>query len=186
VYDVCDALRDLAHDADTLVDEIERLFASENLPYRMTLEGIEWRFSEAADICVTKTRQLLSSSRYAGPSEQWDKARAHLSKKPPDAENRIKDAVGALEGVARILSDTSKQTLGQLIGPLATQLGIPAPLKDAISKLYGYRGDEDGVGHGAAGPLGDNSAEAELVLHWSAAAITYLHRKAESGAAQLS
>jgi hypothetical protein len=99
-----------------------------------------------------------------------------LAKRPPDAENCIKDAVGAMEGIARLLSNDDR-SLGKIITPLAEQLGMHSALASAVSKLYGYRGDEQGIAHGATQALGQKTHEAEMVLHWSAATITYLVNK---------
>ena len=48
-----------------------------------------------------------------------------------------------------------------------------------IDPLPGFRGDQQGIGHGATDALDELTAEAELVLHWCAAGILYLVKKSE-------
>jgi hypothetical protein len=120
---------------------------------------------------------LVTEERFRGPAEQWEKARTHLNKRPPDAENCVKDAIGALEGTARIITGQKSKTLGDLTRPIADQLGFHPTLGGAMSKLYGFRGDEPGIGHGATEPSRGLIEEAEMVLHWSAAAIAFLVKK---------
>lgn len=179
-YDVCEELVKLSNQPDEVAKRIDSLFTAEGLLYKMTASGIEWRFAEPAVTALAEAKGLLlSSGDFQGPSEQWEKAKGHLARRPPDPENCVKDAVGALEGVARILSQRPSCTLGQIIRPLAQQLGIHGALATTMSGLYGYRGDEQAIAHGATARLQDLVPEAELVLHWCAASIVYLVKKAD-------
>jgi hypothetical protein len=45
--------------------------------------------------------------------------------------------------------------------------------------VYGYRGDQPGVAHGATAAMEDLIIEAELILHLTAAAIVHIVRKNE-------
>jgi hypothetical protein len=81
-----------------------------------------------------------------------------------------------VEGVARLISGDDR-SLGKIIMPLAEQLGMHPSLASAVSKLYGYRGDEQAVAHGATQALAQINHEAEMVLHWTAATISYLVKK---------
>jgi hypothetical protein len=98
----------------------------------------------------------------------------------PDSENCIKDAVGAVEGVGRILSGRGKETLSKIITPFAKEVGIHPTLASIVDKLYAYRGDEQAVAHGAIRELVATPVDAELVLSLSAALIVYFAKKHES------
>lgn len=177
-YDLCEELLRCTGRPDELAAKIDAVFASEGLPYTMTPSGIEWRLSSAAEqITQDARRLLLQDPKFQGPAEQWEKALGHLARRPPDPENSIKDAVGALEGVARMISGRSSDTLGQIIKPLAEKLGMHPALAGAVSNLYGYRGDEAAIAHGATRPLDEIIPEAEMILHWTAAAIIYFVKK---------
>jgi hypothetical protein len=183
-YDLCEELLRITGVADEIAKEIDAIFVQDSLPYTITPSGIAWRLSPPAQEVVAETRHLLTQPELVGPSQQWEKASGHLSKRPPDPENCIKDAVGALEGLARILANKPSETLGQIIKPLAPQLGMHSALANAVSNVYGYRGDEQAIAHGATSPLSDIIAEAELVLHWCAATMVYLIKKKKDNAAR--
>ena len=116
VYDLCEALVRLARKPEVVAERIEALFAEENLPDAMTQNGIEWRFSAPAQSVIKEAENaLLVDEELRGPAEQWQKARSHLAAMPPDSENCIKDAIGALEGAACILSGQEGEMLSSLI-----------------------------------------------------------------------
>lgn len=174
-YDLCEALVQMSGRPEEVGARIEEVFAEQNLPYAMTPEGIVWRFSAPAGEAVeSASRLLLESDRFRGPAEQWGKALGHLARRPPDPENCVKDAVGAIEGLVRMVMGRTKDTLGELLPALSKQFGIHKALTDAIGKIYAYRGDQQAIAHGATGALSDLSAEAELVCHWCAASIVFV------------
>ena len=177
-YDASEELLRMAKSPEIVADALEALFAEEGLPYRITTAGIEYRFPEpTAEAIGEADRVLLADPKYRGPGEQWEKAKSFLNARPPDAENAIKDALGALEGVTRLIARKPQETLSQIIGPLAKSLNIHGALAKAIGDCYAFRGDQQGIAHGATQAFEDQTAEAELLLHWTAAAITYLVRK---------
>lgn len=178
-YEVCEALVKVAKDQSEVITRIEALFAAENLAYAMTDTGITWRYSSPAKETVEEAERLLvETPELVAPARQWRKAQEHLSKRPPDHENCVKDAVGALEGVARILTGKTGQTLSKILPGLAGRVGMHKTLETAIDKLYAYRGDEQGVAHGATNTeLANLAAEAEMVLYWTAGAIVYFAKK---------
>jgi len=178
-YEICEALVKAAQDQTQVVNRIEALFADESLAYAMTENGITWRYSSPAKEEVEAAERLLvEAPEFAATARQWRKAQEHLSKRPPDHENCVKDAVGALEGVARILTGKTGQTLSKILPDLAKTVGMHKTLETAIDKLYAYRGDEQGVAHGATNTeLSNLAAEAEMVLYWTAGAIVYFAKK---------
>jgi hypothetical protein len=178
-YEICEALVRVAKDQPHAVGRIEALFAAENLAYEMTDNGIAWRYSSPAKQTVEEAERLLvEASELVAPARQWQKAQEHLSKRPPDYENCVKDAIGALEGVARILTGKTGQTLSKILPDLAGRAGMHKTLETAIDKLYAYRGDEQGVAHGATNKeLANLAAEAEMILCWTAGAIVYFTKK---------
>jgi hypothetical protein len=178
-YDISEELVRLSRAPQTIAAELEALFVQESLPYRIDEDGIHFRQSQPAEDATAEVRRtLVDDPRFGGPAEQWQKAEKHLSTRPPDAQNAIKDAIGALEGVVKIIAGNHSETLGRLLPSLCTTLGVPNTLRAALSSLYGYRGDEGGIAHGAVSGLPERVHEAELVVHWCAAAIVYLIKKA--------
>ena len=180
IYDLCEILVNMCRFREQIAERIDAILAEEGVPYRITTDGIKWRFPEATAGALSEaTRFLVDEPRLRGPAKQWQKASEHLSERPPDAENCIKDAIGAVEGTARILSGRTTDILSVLIKPLAQSIGMHGALTGVVEKLYAYRGDEQAVAHGATRAPGDLTAEAEFVLHTSAATIIYFTKKAQ-------
>jgi hypothetical protein len=90
VNDLCEAFVRQSRFPEATVTAIEALFAAENLPYAMTEDGIVWRFSAPASEVLRHCDCSSTTRRFARPPQQWQKALAHLSERPPDTENCIK------------------------------------------------------------------------------------------------
>ena len=69
-------------------------------------------------------------------------------RKTPNYRNSIKEAISAVESQARITMRDEKATLGPLLIKLERERGLPKPLKEAFSKLYGYTSGPSGIRHG--------------------------------------
>lgn len=149
----------------------------------LAYEVMAWRFEDGEfwptrpdeiTMIFEEAKGLLSDPKYAGPNDQFRKANQHLSKRPdPDTQNCVKDAVGALEGVAQIVTNNLNTPFDTLVkGPLKDL--IPLHLLQAINRLYIYRGNEPGVAHADDGESSVSLAEAELVLGMCATSIVYL------------
>lgn len=121
---------------------------------------------------------LRQDAQFKGPDEQFAKAIGHLNKRPePDAQNAIKDAVGALEGVARIIAKDPKVELDEALKKEPFTPGLHRVLREGIGRIYGYKGDAPGVGHGQVGSEKPGLPEAEFVVGTCAAAILMLYKK---------
>ena len=178
VYDLCEVLVNMCRFREQIAGSIDAIFSEEGVPYTITTDGIKWRFPEqTAKALHETTRYLVEEVSLRGPAAQWQKAMAHLSERPPDTENCIKDAIGAVEGTARVLSGRTSETLSAFIRTFAQNINMHGALAGVVEKLYAYRGDEQAVAHGATRAPDDLTAEAEFVLHVSGAAITYFARK---------
>jgi hypothetical protein len=126
---------------------------------------------------VDSVEELLTP-KYVAPLSQLNKAKGFLyDQQPPDYLNSIKEAVGAVEGVARAICNKPKATLSDLIPVLKrSHLSHPA-LAKIIESIYAVRSDEPGIGHGAHDSSSFNYRDAEFVLNVSASIIIYLVRK---------
>lgn len=129
---------------------------------------------------LAETVEELLHGRFDPPLRQFLKAKSLLyDHQPPDLLNSVKDAVGAVEGYARVLLGEPKKVLGDLSGRLREQyLGHPA-MKKVLDGLGGVRGDEPGAAHGATEMSGLGYADAEFILNTSASVLICLARKAQ-------
>lgn len=156
---------------------------SENISAILARDGIPWKLDQGRLVRalnplvarqVQEVRTLLTNPRFKGPDEQFEKALRYLNKRPdPDEENCVKDAVGSLEAVANIIAGTTGVQLNDVLGREPFRSGIHPTIRQAIDKLYAYRGAAPGVAHGKVGSSTVGLAEAAWVLAVSAATILY-------------
>jgi len=181
VYDICELMyRELTYIPyrQQLSKQINKLFIDEQLGFEMREGAIEKVGSGFIDAQVKEARYLLKEPEFKGADEHFEKAIKALNVRPnPDVENCIKDAVAAIESVARIIVNDDKALLSNIIKDMANKGIIPKPLDQAIQKIYAYRGDQPGVAHGLVGASKVTIDEAEFVLAMSAAIIIYLVKK---------
>jgi hypothetical protein len=130
---------------------------------------------------LVDTVEELLSGKFDAPLRQFRKAKDFLYKSnPPDYQNCIKDSVGAVEAIAKILLNEPTKDLGKLTTKLSDEyLGHPAMTK-IVDGIYAVRGDEPGVAHGAHDTSLLAYSDAEFIINVSSALITYLVRQSES------
>ena len=146
--------------------------------YELREGRIERVGAREAEAAIAEARAILRDPNLAGPDEQFQKAIAHFNRRPkPDVENCVKDAVGAVEALARVLLNDSSILLSKAIKKIGEEKGIHPTLQKLVESLYAYRGDAEGAAHGKTGVKASvTEADAEFVLHTSAACIVYLAR----------
>jgi hypothetical protein len=118
--------------------------------------------------------QRLSVPRYAGPRLHMEKALQFMTVEPQDAANAVKEAICAVEGLARIVAGDATATLGDLIGRFKSQGKLNPALAKALEALWGFASNSPGVRHGATSGVTVTSEEAEFVIGSSRAAIGLL------------
>jgi hypothetical protein len=169
--------RDNEEAADVFSNGINRVFARNYFGYEMRDGRIEKVGAHAQDAAIAEARGILRDPDLAGPDEQFQKALGFYSRRPQaDCENCVKEAVSAVEGVARILLNDHSLTLSKALRRLEREKDVHPALVQLVEKLYGYRGDAKGVGHALTGDSEVRLEEAEFVLGVSANAIVYLAR----------
>jgi len=158
---------------------LNKLLSEENIGWQLRKGQLQRLSSEHMDKTVIRPAcTILKNSRLSGPNRQFSKALDFFNKRPkPDIENCIKDAVGAVEAVARILTNRQKETLGKIIPCLVQDGTVKKPLNKIMESVYGFRGDQPGIGHGQHKPSDLDITEAEFVLHTCASAIIFLGKK---------
>lgn len=186
IFDLMEYLFNIIHPGDKYKDipsiryqytvDINRLMDSENIGWHLSRGKFERRGSEYLDKeTIHKVRNLLINPVFSGPSVQFNKAVDFLSKRPaPDKENCVKEAVGALEGVARILLDDKNITLGKAVDRLVKENKVRKPFDKIFHALYGFASSEPGVRHAAIDVSPIDIGEAWFVLYSAAACMIFL------------
>jgi hypothetical protein len=183
-YDVCEVVWDMLssrkykNDSKEFSTQVNTLFKEELLGFELVEGKVEKVGSGFIDAKVKEARYLLTEPEFKGADEQFEKSIKALNARPnPDVENCIKDAVGTIESVGRIITNNEKALLDDIIKDAVKKGVIPKPLDQTFIKLYAYRGNEPGIAHGAIGESKVTVDEAELILAMSAAMIIYLVKK---------
>lgn len=179
-YDLCEVTWSLLTGSLQLrfTNQLNRLLMKEGLGYELREGKIEQIGSDQTNKKMQRARVLLKEDRFEGADLQFEKAIRFLNARPePDTENCVKEAVGSVEAVARILSGKQKATLSKLLEKEPFRSGLHPTLIQMIDKLYAYRGDAPGVSHGMVGKRSVSLDEAQLVLELSGSVITYLVNK---------
>jgi len=159
-------------------DRVNAVLSREGIPWKMEDSEVIRALAPPIQEQIREACALLTNPRFEGPDEQFKKAILCLNQRPePDEENCVKDAVGALEAVANIIAGTTGVQLNTLLNREPFRSNIHPTIRQAIEKIYAYRGVAPGVGHGQIGPATVGIAEATWVLATSAATILYFVSK---------
>ena len=161
---------------DQFSNEVNELFVRHYFGYELRDGRVERVGANVQEEPIAEARAILRDPELSGPDKQFQKALAFYNRRPePDCENCVKEAVGAVEALARVLLQDDSLLLSAAAKRLQKEKGVNPNLLRLISDLYAYRGDAKGVAHGlTAKEVG--LAEAEFVLSASANAIVYLAR----------
>jgi len=158
---------------------INKLLSSENIGWRLKKGKLERGGSEYLDNeIIERVKSVLKHPDFKGPNNQFNKAIDFFNNRPkPDIENCVKEAVGALEGVARILLRDKNITLGKAVDKMVRMGKMRKPFDKIFGALYGIASTEPGSRHGAFELSNADIAEANFVLYNSAACMLFLCEK---------
>lgn len=117
---------------------------------------------------------LLAAPRYAGPAEHWRKAQEYSRAETRDLANAAKEAVSAVEGLACILINDHKASLGEAIKQLRVSRKLDPALAKSLEAVWGFTSNSPGVRHGAATPSKITLVEARWVMDSCEALIRLL------------
>lgn len=159
--------------------DINNLLSSENIGWRLKKGKLERGGSEYLDNeIIERVKSVLKHPDFKGPNNQFKKAIDFFNKRPkPDIENCVKEAVGALEGVARILLRDKNITLGKAVDKMIKMDKMRKPFDKIFGALYGIASTEPGSRHGAFELSNTDIAEANFVLYNSATCMLFLCEK---------
>ncbi len=163
--------------ADVFSRGVNEVFARNYFGWELRDGKMEMVGSRAQTEAISQARLILRDPVLAGPAQQFEKANDFYNQRPkPDCENCAKEAISAVEGVARILVDDHSLTLPDALKRVQVDKGVHKALVGMLAKLYGYGSDEEGVRHARTSEKEVRREDAELVLGVCAHAIVYLAR----------
>ena len=114
---------------------------------------------------------------YKAVETHFKNALRHFSNKQnPDFPNAVKEAMCAVESLARIISGEENATLGQI----TEKLPIHGAMRSALSKMYGFTSDEGGIRHGAIEEVNIDFNLTKFMLVTISAFINYVISEIQS------
>ena len=152
-----------------IAEELRQLFLEENLAFEFSDGLVRRRGRRHTAEQVGRAELVLGDPRFSKGREHFNKAlRYFRNVAEPDYENVFKEAVCAIEAIARALFPDSGSTLGEVVKSITgSELGqLPKPIAQTFHGLYGFRNSGEGVGHGGAegGPATKELAEYALAV----------------------
>ncbi len=115
-----------------------------------------------------------------------DGARTHIhtalslfSQRPsPDYRNSIKEAISAIESIARLLGANKGNGIETALRALDKKTNIHGALRVGFEKMYSYTSDENGIRHAMLDDPNVGLAEAKFMIVACSAFANYLASKA--------
>lgn len=161
-----------------LCKEYNKILEEECSGYRL-VKGLITPITNKEEIKVV---EKASNTKYSAVNIHIDKAITLLSnRKQHDYENVIKEAISAVEAMCCIITEDKKTTLGGALKKLESKgIKLHKALQNAMSSLYGYASDEDGIRHGSIDFTGASSEDAKYMLVSCSAFVNYLIEKLEN------
>jgi hypothetical protein len=121
-----------------------------------------------------------------GANIHLNKALDKLSdRKNPDYRNSIKESISAIESVAKIISNQSKDSLGVALDKIKSKIKLHPALEKGFKQIYGYTSDSDGIRHALIEEHSCDFEDAKYMLVSSSAFINYLIVKADKAGIKL-
>jgi hypothetical protein len=126
---------------------------------------------------------LALSDRYRPVSTHLKSALEKFAdRQRPDYRNSIKESISAVEAMCKIITGDEKATLGQAVKKLEESgVNVHPAFRDALSKMYGYTNDADGIRHGLLNESKLDADDARFMLVSCSAFVNYLKAKSSKG-----
>jgi hypothetical protein len=174
-------LRELTTDSDQIYEIYRQQVrvAAENPPSA----GIEGAKTRSRDFARQRVRlmalrhrarqppleELLRAPRYEAVRVAW--ATAVQDQRAGRVTSAARNAVGSVEQLARIATGDEKVTLGKALGEVRRSERMAPHLVAAVEKLWAFRSDTPGLGHGAGDEPGLSADDLAVAMVLSEAGL---------------
>ncbi len=160
-----------------IATELQRLFLEEHLAFEFSNGLVQRRGRRHTANQIAGADLVLVDSRFSSARAHYNKAKKYFRNvSQPDYENVVKEAVCAVEAVARALFPDKGWTLGKVVNSITgSKIGqLPDPIANTFHGLYGFRNSGEGVGHGGSAGGSVTKELAEYALAVAASQIIFL------------
>lgn len=122
---------------------------------------------------VPVTEELMAP-RYAAVMASWARATTSARAIGDERVQAIRDAIGAVEQLARIVTESPTATLGACVATLKREKRVAEPLLRGVEEIWGWTSNTPGLRHGASASEQPSSAETEYCLKLAEGALVLL------------
>ena len=141
-----------------------------------------YRFVGSQLTDITSAEELESIESAIDATTKHSGARKHLQtaltllsdRKSPDYRNSIKESISAVESLCVAVSGNSEATLGNALNSIETKHKLHPAFKKALSSLYGYTSDSDGIRHALLEESTISYSDAKFMLVACSAFVNYV------------
>lgn len=167
--------------------DAEKLYENFNLILEREFAGYRFIYGELVPITnKTEINEIEESLFSTQDFTSLKSCNTHLKsslaklsdKLNPDYRNSIKESISAVESIAKILSNNSKDSLGGALDKIKGKLKIHSALERGFKQIYGYTSDTDGIRHALTEENNCDFEDAKFMLVSCSAFINYLIIKA--------
>lgn len=182
IYDIAEALwlslKYRYQEQRLFQSELNRLFREKGIGWELRDSvGIVYRGDVTFSALTEEAEKLFVATDRQTAATEIREALKDISRRPePDRTGAIQHSMAALECVARHVTGQHKQTLGDLI----PALNLPAPLDQAVPKVWGYASER---GRHLREGRDPSPSEAELIVSLACAVGVYIIRKSDEACA---
>lgn len=158
------------------MEDVNKVLVEELSAYRF-ISGVLRPISDAVEVEAIEE----AASGGGEPADHIRAALTLLGQKPsPDYRNSIKESISAVETAVNQLAGTKATGVADAIGVLQRKTEIHPALLQAITKLYGYTSDKDGIRHAIMDRKEISLAEAKFMLVACSAFVNFLTEQSAS------
>ena len=182
-FDVCQviyrALLDIygGDKANQFSLEVNKVFEEAGVGWRMDGEVFNRVLESSTEDSIGASQIALAELRFQAPKDQFNLAIKQFSERPePNVKDCINNAIGSLEGVARVVTG-KESVLSNLLNEEPLKSRIPPTLREALQKVYAYRGAVTAHGQTGAQSSSYGLEEAEWLMGMCATSIAYISKK---------
>jgi hypothetical protein len=119
----------------------------------------------SADELASVTAAASVRTGYEGVATHIGTAAALLGKRPdPDLRNSIKESISAVESAVKLVTGENSGGIDKALAVIEKRGTLHPAFKSALSKLYGYTSDKDGVRHAILEQSSVTFGEAKFML----------------------
>ena len=180
VFDVIEAMLRHRDCPRKLAYSMANCFEKSHLAYFLSLENVPTVMPACTEKAATAITQALRDVHQAGLSA----AIRHLEMASEringnDHAGAIRESIHAVESVARSLDPGASTTLAPALSALENRRSLHPAFKKALSQLYGYTSDEQGIRHALIDKQSPDVGPDEATFMFGACAVFcgYLARR---------